>query len=321
MCFHGLMRSKQCRLQQTSSDKKRQTGYTIVEVVVGIVAVAVLLAVLLPSVVRARAKARNVACHEKLRKIGTALEMFIAADRAFPTAHLTDENSGVTLDFQMRMLPAVSAEAVLKRLLQRDKAGGSLRVPVYLCPEDSDAYDAASQTFTANYHTNIGLGFAAYQPYSGFRQGNSVDSRQEDFSDGLSTTFAISERLSIPPGIKGGLTGTNALRFFWWTEKRFYGKDEVEAAVDQARFHRTSPDPQSSVGYSRDYDHLLPPNHPASANGPNEDGADTEHRLIPPNSLHGNFVNSLMADGSSRTTSNNVALKIWRAFGTRAGDD
>ncbi len=321
MCFHGLMRSKQCCLPQTSPATKRQSGYTIVEVMIGIVAVAVLLAVLLPAIVRARAKARNAGCHEKLHKIGTALEMFVDADRAFPTAHLTDENSGVISDFQMRMLPAVSAEAVLKRLLHQDKTGGSLRVPVYLCPEDSDAYDAASQSFTTNYHTNIGVGFAAYQPYGGFRRDDSVDSRQTDFSDGLSTTFAISERLSILPEVQGDITGPNALRVFWWTEKRYYGKDDVEAAVDQARIHRTSPDPQSGIGYSRDYDHMLPPNHPASSNGPNEDGADTKHRLIPPNSLHGDFVNSLMADGSSRTTSNRVNLKIWRAFGTRTGDD
>jgi len=38
-------------------------------------------------------------------------------------------------------------------------------------------------------------------------------------------------------------------------------------------------------------------------------------------SLHPGGVNSLMADGSARFMSESIARKVWRALGTRNGDE
>jgi prepilin-type processing-associated H-X9-DG protein len=42
---------------------------------------------------------------------------------------------------------------------------------------------------------------------------------------------------------------------------------------------------------------------------------------VPPSSRHGSVVNVLFADGSTRPIKGSIAIQVWWALGTRAGNE
>jgi hypothetical protein len=116
-------------------------------------------------------------------------------------------------------------------------------------------------------------------------------------------------------------------RYFWWTEVRYNQAGQEELAVEQCRYHRTTPFPQPyglgalNLNSNAGYDHLLPPNHVACYNGPEDFDVDFDHLLVPASSNHQGRVHSLLGDGSVHSISESIDLGTWRALGTRNQND
>ncbi|WP_146391840.1 type II secretion system protein [Allorhodopirellula solitaria] len=61
-------------------------GLTIVELMVALAVIAILMAVLLPAVMRARSSARQISCINNFRQVSLGLQNYASAWRRFPPA-------------------------------------------------------------------------------------------------------------------------------------------------------------------------------------------------------------------------------------------
>lgn len=296
-------------------------GFTIIELIVALGVIGLLAALLIPAVQQARESSRKITCQNNLRQVGVAIGTVAEAAGAFPTSEKPSPA-------YWRLLPYLDSGAVSTPLLN-GKSPESFSVPVLACPNDGVA--SVNMVYgETNYYYNDGTSFRRYAPTNGFRKSPLKDTRPAEVTDGFSQTAMMSERLVRP--LVASLPTTAEMeaepkRYFWWTQTRFGGKGEEPQAIIECGNHRTTVDPQffgsnlSNYRGDHGYDHMLPPNHPACYNGPEDFDVDTDLVLIPASSLHIGGVNTMMGDGSVHFVNDKIESAVWQALGTRNGHE
>jgi len=130
------------------ASRRNTKAFTLLELLVAIGIIAVLAALLLPVMGRAKSKARNIACLNHLRQLGVAARLY-AEDNGgtLPAAELLPSNP---TDPQ-QPLPRISD--VLGPYVSK-VAGTNTRAPVFKCPADNDWFFEAEGS---SYQWNAGL--------------------------------------------------------------------------------------------------------------------------------------------------------------------
>lgn len=331
------------------SHAPRRGGFTVIELLVTISILGVLAALLLPAVQSLRETARRTQCLNHLRQIGVASHIHVSAHEAFPYTTSAPKIFLGDADhpFQLAASPHASLLSSLDPtiyhqidftdywLIDLSRHLGAINdandrmletnIPVFRCP--SDRHQAGAN----NYRANIGIGLKpALRRHQNFpkewRGAFDIDASvtPAQMADGLSNTVLFAEK------VIGDFDDTNMTPFtdrFRWTVGFPNDSDGVIALCSQA-----VPSEPTHYSYSGSnwllggmnssyYNHLLTPNStvPDCSNAnPSAGGAAG---LYPARSYHPEGVNILLADGACRFLSESIDLDVWRAMGTRNGND
>lgn len=337
----------------TSRIPARSCGFTLTEMLVCISILGLLMALLLPAVSAARETARRIQCMNNLRQIGIACGNHVSAHRAFPFTSSSpgriigrdydamqlaasphafliasmDSSLFNRIDFADRWLADMSGQPSSVNVSNREIL--DFTVPFLRCA--SDRYEPGAN----NYRANMGIGMRASlsgpasscpdsrSGHGAFVNGRAV--RPAEFSDGLSNTVLFSEKLI------GDYDDEQMTPFrdrFSWEQPMPCTTDSV-VAICKSRVpadysHRSFGGSNWLAGgfNATWYNHLLTPNsHVPDCSLGDVNAAGGGSGIHTARSFHRGGVNVLMADGSGRFVSQDVALSIWQAIGTRNGKE
>jgi prepilin-type N-terminal cleavage/methylation domain-containing protein/prepilin-type processing-associated H-X9-DG protein len=325
--------------------KRSRDGFTLVELLVVIAIIGILVALLLPAIQAAREAARRTQCTNNLRQMGLAMHNFESAQKKFPPAEIClpdPANPGKTISLgfscHARMLPYVEdknlQDLINFKVAYNDPLNNiprNTRVPMFLCPSDSDVNLNATVGAATSYHANQGTGilwsnyplptsdanYGLQPPPNGVMIRN-IKVSPKDITDGLSNTAAMSER------IMGD--GSNTIST---PESDTYQPGNWPTTADEALQSCLSVDVndlskqgQSDVGnpWIRCYHSTTTYFHNNTPNG--------RSCMYPPgrimttaSSRHPGGVNLALCDGSVRFVSDSISRATWQALGSRNGDE
>lgn len=270
-----------------------RSGFTLVEAVVVLAVFTLLLALLLPSVQSARQAARRTQCTSHLHQIIVSAHNYESMYGVFPGSALLAGGQ-----WQKQLLP------FLGQFNQPD----AWAVPIYHCPSDP----------AAGYMVNDGLwpkdinGFARAAPWE------FVAAR--DISDGLSATAAFADKLKLPPEIADRVFPPGAYPDDWIRRIRITSTylGDIDAFAVECRNNALPPPTGGHIVWG--YNHIMTPNQNSCFNGPRTDPRSDEW-AITATSAHTGGVNVAYADGSVRFTQDAIDPLVWRALGTRNGNE
>jgi len=325
-----------------ASLRSKAAAFTLVELLVVIAIIGVLVGLLLPAVQAAREASRRSQCQNNMKQAALALQNYVAAKSALPPfAELPRTKTFQPFSAQARLLPYIE-QGNIGKLVDFDIAVpftahpevARMRIPTFMCPSDENDRERITPTlvyYPLNYCLNEGTWFI-YDPVSDeagdgpFAPNRAY--RLAEISDGLSRTLAVSEAKAYQPNLwdAGQPTGLNIAPPKTPTELAthfggtfdFNGHTEwVEGDVHETGFTTTFrpneevPYTDGAGSYSIDFTSM-------------RDGESTTlptYAAVTARSFHPGTVNAALLDGSVRTVSDSIDLAVWRAAGTRAGDE
>jgi prepilin-type N-terminal cleavage/methylation domain-containing protein len=302
----------------------QRCGFTLIEALVVLGALAVLVSIAVPAVMAARESSRRAECLDHERSIGIAMHNSHSSRGCFVELHATMPCTGQRcLSAFAEWLPFLGRQDLFDAIppcvwvTDFGLPDGEPRLPILICP--SDAYEGK-----LNYRLCVGdrIGMTPNvdgqdAPNGAFPPGlGSV--RLSDIQDGLSNTVGLSEKLGGPVDAE-----FDRRRSLWETGTPWLDRGSL---ADLCRSPPTNPWRYQTAGgvswsdptsYSCCYNHVAPPNW---------EGADcrlavANYGLVHANSAHVRGVNCLFMDGRVQFIASDIDLTVWRAISTRSGGE
>ncbi|MEW4490506.1 DUF1559 domain-containing protein [Thalassoglobus sp. JC818] len=310
---------------------KRSRGFTLIELLVVIAIIAILIALLLPAVQQAREAARRTQCKNNLKQLGLAMHNYhdtigclppgAGGNRFSPHAHILPYIDQAplfqTIDFNVLPTHANNAGPF------------AVNLPAFRCPSDPDSLpqDAGGRN---NYWTNNGTGVLNGYPSSDSSNPNfgmpipngvffnSSRTKFRDIVDGASNTAMMAEKMlgDGSNGISTPQTDTYQPGTYPSNADEAY-QFCLDVDVDDLSMQGVSNIGVPWILADNDatyYYHSQPPNGRSCRYPPGRMAAAA-------NSRHIGGVHVLLCDGSARFVSSSIDLGVWRAIGTRNGNE
>jgi prepilin-type N-terminal cleavage/methylation domain-containing protein/prepilin-type processing-associated H-X9-DG protein len=322
--------------------ERRAGAFTLVELLVVIAIIGVLVGLLLPAVQASREAARRGQCQNNLKQAALGLLNYESAKKAYPPfCELPRTATFQPFSAQARLLAYLEQETIARQIdfdvavpFTANPDLAKVRIATFMCPSEENDRQRQTPTLTyypLNYVLNEGTWFI-YDPVSDeagdgpFAPNRAF--RTAEISDGLSRTLALSEVKAYQPnmwdtsnpsslGVAPPATPAELAPHFGGTFD-FNGHTEwVEGDVHETGFTATFA-PNANVAYA---DGAGTYSVDVTSMRDGESTTLPTYAAVTARSYHPGSVNAAMMDGSVRTVSDGVDLLVWRAAGTRAGDE
>jgi hypothetical protein len=309
--------------------------------------IGVLVGLLLPAVQAAREAARRTQCSNNMHQLILATHNHLSALKYVPPSLDWSRSTNSGWSVLARLLP-YAEEASLHHLIDfrynyKELVGApqhaqvtQMKIPMIACPseersEPKTEEEPGGQThFPPNYGVNHGTWFTFDPPTATIGNGAFVVNQKlgdRAFTDGLSHTLAFSEVKAYTARIVNGGNPSSvgspvpdmpaAVVGYGGTFGTTDHTEWVDGKVHETGF-TTCFAPNTIVPYNYesatyDVDFVSTKESPI--------GSAPTYAAVTSRSFHSGLVQAALMDGSVRAMSDGIDLAVWRAMGTRNGDE
>lgn len=293
----------------------KKKGITLIEVLVVIMIIALLITLVLNAVHEARKTALKLACASNLKQIGVAVLQYDSTFNSLPPARV-----GIGYSWLVAILPQLEQTQLFNtvNLGSSNNTLLSFKLNVFNCPADAvESKNLAPTHYAGNYGSGIQkFGFDGL-----FHQDKTI--QISNLIDGSSATSLAAEWL---PSMSDSAFPRNSMRTILRTKKTAILAEEFDDFVQECQNLNFSSSDITTVQMGRPwthghlahslYNHSTKPFENRCLNG-----SAVQQGAYPPSSMHGSSLNLLFADGHVSTILKSVSMPVWRAIGTRQGQD
>jgi prepilin-type N-terminal cleavage/methylation domain-containing protein/prepilin-type processing-associated H-X9-DG protein len=341
----------------TPAARRHRPGFTLIELLVVIAIIGVLIALLLPAVQKVREAANRMKCSSNLKQLSLAAhhyhDVFLClppgkgpsypgapvyarwSAQAYLLPYIEQQNLTQAIDFHyppetpgmggvVNFMPAWQNPGRINADQSRTK------IDVFLCPSDRAPY-SSDWPGECNYVGNSGTQFLcdlseklsstlvpSATPNGVLYYLSAV--KLVEIYDGTAYTALFSEKIRGP-----GFPNPRTDMFIMPNQNTLDGTYNTCQGLDPT----TAVPLTSKQGWSwvmgemccNTYNHVSTPNTLTCAGTPFPGNMANMAMCVPPSSYHPNGVNVGMCDGSVHFVHNDVSLTVWRAMGTRNGNE